>query len=285
MQSSVFDDLAHQIVHSTTLSLTRASALIPTKPPKSSSTDPALFLLKQLLILKQQIVAFDIEYVPAQADINFDFSNITNTFFELRERGGLFNPGNLLRLVGGALVPRIIENMLDAKAELDARLRGVIHDFVNAFAATMTAAIPATDAKGKSNQKHSAFEDPAQAATAVQSTRTAIETSVPLLRTKLDEYLDDARVKETLIAAVEDQVLQSYEEFFDTYTRRAGGQGNGGGKNGVVGTPGGVSRKGKGREGDVWDPDTFAEWTGGVFGVRLGGGFGLGIVEDEGDGD
>ncbi len=62
----------------------------------------------------------------------FDFSNLTNTFYELQaERGGLFNPLNLVRLVGRGrdLLPRVVENMLDAKVELDGRLRKVISDF------------------------------------------------------------------------------------------------------------------------------------------------------------
>src|SRR6202030_1356076 len=59
-QSSVFDDLAHRIVHSTTVSLVSASTLISTR---ASPTDAALFLIKHLLLLKQQIVAFDIEFV------------------------------------------------------------------------------------------------------------------------------------------------------------------------------------------------------------------------------
>jgi len=66
---------------------------------------------------------------------------MTNTFWELRSRGGLFNPANLMRLVGGGLVPTVVHNMLDAKSELDGRLRTVINEFVSAFAMRMTASI------------------------------------------------------------------------------------------------------------------------------------------------
>ena len=45
--------------------------------------------MSHLLILKQQIVAFDIEYVAPE--VSFDFSGVTSTFWELRERGGLRN--------------------------------------------------------------------------------------------------------------------------------------------------------------------------------------------------
>lgn len=161
--------------------------------------------------------------------------------------------------MGGTLLPRVVENMLDAKADLDGRLRTVINEFTNGYAARMTATIAPLGAGKKQ-------EDFSGVAAAVQITRAAIEKEVPALRAKLDDFLDDVRIKETLVGAVEDQVLQTYEEFFERYMARK--QANGGLKV--------ISKKGKGREDDVWDPDTFADWTGDVFGVgRMG--FGLGI--------
>jgi conserved oligomeric Golgi complex subunit 3 len=252
-QSAVFDDLAHQIVHQTTSSLHSAALLISSK---SSPTDSQLFLVKHLLILKQQIVAFDIEFVATIPDVSFDFSGVTQTFYELRERGGLFNPRNLMRLVGGSLFPRVVENMLDAKAELDGRLRTVINDFTNTFAKRMTTSLPSTAPSDKKTSP--------DAGKAVLATRKSIEQSVPFLRRKLDEYISDHRTKETLVAAVQDQVVQVYEDFFDIYTSKENNKGKT------------ISRKGKGREDAVWDVDTFAEWTEGIFGVG---------IEVDGDGD
>ena len=233
------------------MSLQNASTQLKSK---ASLVDSQLFLLQQLLILKQQIVAFDIEFVTPEVSI--DFSSITNTFWELRERGGLFNPAKLVRLVGSSLMPNVVENMLDAKLELDGRLRTVINDFTNGFAARMTSAVaePASKAKGFSPSD------------AVPSARAAIEKEVPLMRSKLDEYLEDLRTKETLAAAVQDQVQANYEDFFErhkTYARANGGS---------------VSKKGKGREDDVWDPDIFADWAATVFGV------GNALLEEDGSG-
>ena len=195
--------------------------------------------------MKSQIVAFDIEFVTP--DVSFDFSGVTNTFYELRERGGLFNPRNLMRLVGGGLLPRVVQNMLDAKVELDGRLRTVINDFTAGYATTMTKALPLNiKSVGKAADE--------AAGRAVISTRTAIEKGAPELRQKLDEYLDDPRTKETLVAAIQDQVVQVYEGFFDGYIGR---DGKAGGRS--------ISKKGKSREDAVWDIDTFAEWTEGVF--------------------
>jgi conserved oligomeric Golgi complex subunit 3 len=205
-----------------------------------------LFLIKYLLILKSQIVAFDIEFVTPE--VSFDFSVATNTFWELRERGGLFNPRNLLRLVGGGLLPRVVENMLDAKVELDGRLRKVINDFTTGFATRMTAPIAEKAmAKGK-------FD----AVTAVKAVQDAVQKEVPLLRRKLDEYLPDVRTKETLVGAVQDLVVENYEEF---YVKHASGATKGGK----------VSRKGKARDDETWDTDTFAEWASGVFRVDRAG--------------
>jgi len=244
MQSTVFDDLAHDIVHQTTMSLHQAATLISSK---ATTVDGQLFLIKHLLILKQQIVAFDIEYVTP--DVSFDFSGVTNTFYELRERGGLFDPRNLWRFMGGGLIPKVVENMLDAKVELDGRLRTVINEFTSNFAARMTNGI---DEKATSKKTFDGVR-------AVEKVREVTEKEVVLLRHKLDEYLDDTRTKETLVGAVQDQVVQNYETFYDLHTadKRSNGKA--------------VSKKGKGRDDDVWDPDMFTEWAEGIFRVgRMG---------------
>lgn len=237
-------------MHQTTLSLTKASTQISSR---ATPADGHLFLLKQLLILKQQIVTFDIEFVTPE--VNVDFSSITNTIWELRERGGLFDPRNIMRFLGNNMMPKVVENMFDAKAELDARLRTVISTFTNEYAARMTSAVadPATKKKD--------FDAPK----AVKTVRSTIEKEVLALRSRLVEYLDDMRTRETLAGAVQDQVLANYDDFFEQHTSNARA-------NGSV-----VSKKGKGRQDDVWDPETFADWAITVFGV---GDVGF----DEGDG-
>ncbi|KAL9576244.1 MAG: hypothetical protein Q9212_007262, partial [Teloschistes hypoglaucus] len=227
VNSTVFDDLAHQIVHQTTLSLTHASSLIlssssstTTKNTSNKNKDDAktpadahLFLIKHLLLLKQQIVAFDIEYVTP--DLQLDFSSLKNTFHELRERGSVFNPRNLWQLMGANLVPRVVENMLDAKVELDGRLREIITTFTEAFADAITAPInnnaDAAIASNNNTSNKRGF-DPIKAVTAVQN---AARREIPFLRRKLDEYLDDARTRETLVGAVKDLVVRRYEAFYE----------------------------------------------------------------------
>ena len=255
-QSTVFDDLAHNIVHQTTLSLQHASTLV-TQRPSNSAVDGRLFLIKHLLILKQQIVAFDIEYVTPE--VSFDFSSVTNTFWELRERGGLFDPSNLWRIMGGGLLPKVVENMLDAKVELDGSLRTVINDLTSDFASRITKPV---DASATAKRGFDAQQ-------AVNVIHKVAEKEIPFLRKKLDEYIDDMRTKETLVAAVQDQVIQNYEMFYDVYTAEKRSNGKQ------------MSKKGKGRDDEAWDPDMFGEWAGSVFKVK--GVAGLGDEDGEGN--
>ena len=166
------------------------------------------------------------------------------------------------------LIPKVVENMLDAKVELDGRLRTVINDFVTTHASLLTKEI---DSSALAKPRF----DPI---TAVAKVKEVAEKEVPLLRRRLDSYLDDARTKETLVAAVRDQVLHNYESFYDLWTERQAKEGKGA----AGGAAGGRSKKGKGREGEVWDADMFGEWAGGVFNVRGLGLMGMDGGEEEG---
>lgn len=252
----MFDDIAHQITHQTTLSLVRASQAIGAK---KSQSDASLFLISHLLLLKQQIVAFDIEFVTP--DVSLDF---TSTFYELRSRGSLFNPISFVRGLAGGLVPRVVENMLDAKGELDGHLRASINDFTNATAALMTKPLGPRPPLGGVPRK-----PPAQPAKAALTAREAIEKEVGPLRAKIEQYIEDARTRETLVAAVQEAIVRAYEEFWEAYVATE-----------MAGRAGGKFRgKGKGREDDVWDPDAFSDWAEDVFGVGKSALVGLGIQD------
>ena len=205
-------------------------------------------------------MAFDIEYITP--DVTFDFSGVTSTFYELRDRGGLFDPRALWRLVSGgsALLPRVVANMLDAKAELDGCLRAVIHDLCAASAGRITAAVPPPASAGGDPADPNSSKTAPNARTIVPAVQAAAAAEVPRLRQALDAYLDDARTRETLVGAVRDQAVLNYEAWHEAWSAGMRRRGRA------------VSAKGKGKEGDVWDPGVFAEWVAGVF--RVGRGYG-----------
>lgn len=142
-------------------------------------------------------------------------------------------------------MPRVVENMLDAKVELDGRLRTVINEYVSSEVAEMSQDLPlAPTAKAAIDN-------------AGETALKRVESEVPLMRAKLEQYIDDFRTRETLVAAVMEQMVQAYE----SYLEQALGETK-------------ISRKGKGREGSVWDVETFEERIARVFSVQLPEGVG-----------
>ncbi|KMQ48149.1 hypothetical protein A7C99_6047 [Trichophyton rubrum] len=246
--SKVFDDLAHQIVHQTTLSIQQAGTEISSK---KSKPDGLLFLIRHLLVLKQQIVAFDIEFVSP--DVSFDFSGVTSTFWELQERGGLFNTRTWIQLVGGGLLPQVVENMLDAKVELDGTLRTVINDFTNTFATKMASSLPPVSGKTITPTLSQQIQKGAL------NMRRSIEEEVPILRRLLDDYIDDKRTKETLVSAVQDTVTQLYEDYLEAYAAAEAGKDKPGRK---------TSRKPV-ATGELWDIERFGDWTDSIFRPKI----------------
>ncbi|KAI5813825.1 Sec34-like family-domain-containing protein [Pyronema omphalodes] len=202
VNESVFDDLAHTIVHATTASLLAASQAL--LKARSNPADSHIFLIRHLLLLKEQLVAFDIEFAH-QPDVNIDFSTMASTFSSLRIRGSLFSPTGIFELVKTAAMPKVITSMIDAKTELDTHLRAAIAQFVDYWRNRMTEGI-----KGASNRL-AAADSPDPAA----RVKTAVEREVPLLRKKVGEYVDDRRTGETLVAAVMEAVIAAYKEYYE----------------------------------------------------------------------
>lgn len=158
-------------------------------------------------------------------------------------------------------MPKVVDNMLDAKAEVDARLRGAITDFTSQFAARITAPV-ATPIKN-----FPLNEAPARTAKVRQNT----QAELPFLRQKIEDYITDARTRDMLAAAAMQSVTQAYEDWFDgVYTAALNGSGTA-----VKG-----KGKGKGREDGVWDPEVFEDWCANAFRVGEAASLGLGILGD-----
>jgi hypothetical protein len=111
---------------------------------KSPKIDGRILAIKNLLLLKNLVVAYDISgshRAPA-----LDFSDVWNTFSELRERGRLFELSTYYKLLtSGSLLPRIVENIQDARVELDGQLR----ENITVFREECTEMLSKTGSSGK----------------------------------------------------------------------------------------------------------------------------------------
>lgn len=184
VSSSIFDDLAHRIVHECLTSLQAAHTLANTRLGKLEAD---LFLIKHLLVLRQQITEFDIEYVPA--DVQIDFSGIAEVFSLVRKEGVTLNTKNLLNLAKIS-VPKVVNNMFDAKEELYAKVRNSIHDFTEEAVKQIVKSI----------------NDSPTVETALEDTRQLREdaaTEIPRLRKMIETYIDEQRTVDILIDSIQ----------------------------------------------------------------------------------
>lgn len=202
--------------------------------------------------------------------LSLDTTALATTFQELRTRGSavLFDPKNLMRLVGAGLLPRVVENMLDARTELDARLRTAVNDYTRTWAEEMVKFPSKTEqnAVSRNGSVSASYQH------ALRDSCRQIESSVADLRRQLDDYITDRRTKETLVAAVREVVCQVYEDILTDILAAAPPS---------VGVPSSRietrGRRIKAEELGVWDVDVFTDWTEGVFRAGVSG---LGVFVD-----
>ncbi|XP_068659618.1 conserved oligomeric Golgi complex subunit 3 isoform X2 [Aristolochia californica] len=109
LEPSVFTGLAQEAVEVCSVSIQKASKIIA---KRSSPMDGQLFLIKHLLVLREQIAPFDIEFSVTHKEL--DFSHLLEHLRRILRGQALFDwsrPTSLAR----NLSPRVLENQIDAK--------------------------------------------------------------------------------------------------------------------------------------------------------------------------
>ena len=120
-------------------SLTKASELIK---KKKSSIDGQLFLIKHLLILREQIAPFNVDF--AIKETGLDFSKIKDAAFGLlssRTRMFSLNRTNALLqfLLDGT--PQMTETFIDSKKEVDSQLKVICEQFITEVSEQLVGAL------------------------------------------------------------------------------------------------------------------------------------------------
>ena len=128
----MFQHLAQEAVHSCTVSLLHASKLISQATAASpsagagpagaqsalqgSSLDGLLFLIKHLLILREQILPFKVEFVTTQQVL--DFSHIPNTLPNLFNRAGFARGLSSFFALVQQSEPKLTSQKTDSKKDM-----------------------------------------------------------------------------------------------------------------------------------------------------------------------
>ncbi|KAI7904190.1 Sec34-like family-domain-containing protein [Cokeromyces recurvatus] len=219
IQTSVFQDLAQEAVSLCNTSLQKASDTLSTL---KSVLDGQLFLIKNLLVLKEQLAPFEASLVHAGKAL--DFSHVTNSFSSFQQqRALLFNPNALIGLAQRGM-PRVVEINVDSRREIDLQIKRVceafIHNCVSSCVEPLTTfliklstilppeALPTSlvdsstqQLKGKEVQE------------SVQQFMEATEERMKYMTRKLREYINDEKMEHILIKPVQTNIIEQYKSF------------------------------------------------------------------------
>jgi hypothetical protein len=115
-------EIAYEILHQTCTAIMQAATQMSTK---HSQIDGRIFAVKNLVLLKNLVLAYEIS--GSRVASKLEIPDIWNTFIELRNRGGLFDISSYYNLLtNGTLLPKVVQSVLDARTELDGLMRETI---------------------------------------------------------------------------------------------------------------------------------------------------------------
>ncbi|KAI4335148.1 hypothetical protein L6164_013821 [Bauhinia variegata] len=223
-ESGVFTGLAQEAVEVCSASIHKASKLIA---KKSSTMDGQLFLIKHLLILREQIAPFEIEFLVTHKEL--DFSHLLEHLRRiLRGQASLFDWSRSTSLAR-ALSPRVLESQIDAKKELEQSLKATCEEFIMSvtklivdpllsFVTKVTAVKvalssgqnPKLDSVMAKPLKTQAFATPDKVAELVQKVRAAIQEQLPMVIAKMKLYLQNSSTRAVLFKPIKTNIVEAH---------------------------------------------------------------------------
>jgi len=121
VENTVFEDFARRAVHQCVLSLRQASESVARN---RSVLHGDLFLVRHLLILREQLLPFDARLTGTERSLDFRSTGLAWTHFASNARSLLkFDTNNSLWQLAKEGLPGLHEDNVDAKRELDAVLK------------------------------------------------------------------------------------------------------------------------------------------------------------------
>lgn len=192
VNSTVFDDLAHTIVHECILSIRKAFQLVSSNS-KINNLDNNLSLLRNLLLLRDQIQTFDIQYISKETYL--DFSGV------LESIRGIGKYSSSVLNLGLSTVPRVINNMVDARSELVDELRQTITGITKLAADDII-------------QESLSLKTRANLLTNNTILRESIETKLPTIYEQLGNFIINEEVKSHLMDAIQQELVSRYTAYY-----------------------------------------------------------------------
>lgn len=200
VNSVVFDDLAHYIVHSCIYILKNGAYRISLT--HLGILDSKLYYLKNLIILQNQLNNFDIQYVRTETTL--DFTSGINEIFQTFKNGEfIYNynqNGGFIELVKKS-APKVINNMIDATYEIELELNNAVNEFITECANVISEPILSKTSKEEPLQKTHTFRD-------------NLMTELPKFHKEIKIFINEVNIIKYLIDNLCNLVITTYENFY-----------------------------------------------------------------------
>uniref|UniRef100_A0A1A9V877 Conserved oligomeric Golgi complex subunit 3 n=1 Tax=Glossina austeni TaxID=7395 RepID=A0A1A9V877_GLOAU len=194
--------------------------------------DGELFEIKHLLILREQIAPFRVNFTVKETSL--DFSKVkTAAFGLLQKRKQLFAIGSNNALLEFLLdgTPQIKEHLLDSRKEVDRQLKLVCEQFIKDAVQGLIKPLLAflekaeqliqNDAKNANDQqqqpikinyvlRQSAWASPQQTSSVIQETQRLIKSRLPSLQRSMQLYLSNRDTEFIIFRPIRNNVIQSF---------------------------------------------------------------------------
>ncbi|TPX32254.1 hypothetical protein SmJEL517_g04569 [Synchytrium microbalum] len=223
--TTVFEDLAEEAVDECRASLVGVSLIIALKQTK---TDGELFLIKNLLMLREQIAPFEVAFVRKEEIL--DFGALQAAVSTVLSDPLSF--GNLSQAVmAGVSLPRTVESYPDAKEGVDKELKRVCEDFI--LDTTRSCVEPLSSfllkvqvfrlrdgsSRSSSVPRESLaaqnFAQPAQVLQIQDAFREVLSKRLGYAISRMADYLGDKRTEAVLIRVMRANIIDTYQAFYD----------------------------------------------------------------------
>ena len=195
----VFDDMAHYIVHSCITMLKNGALKLAIS--HLGSVEARFFYLKNLLMLNSQFDHFEIQYVRTETSLDFT-SGILELLNILRQGTLYVN----LNTKGGFLVlvkrsaPRVINDIMDAKKEIEMELSNTINEIVTECANIICKPILGNDTRDAKAKCVELSDN--------------ILMKVPQLHKLMRVFVAEPEIVSFLLQELARLMLRTYETFF-----------------------------------------------------------------------
>ncbi|KAM7351601.1 conserved oligomeric Golgi complex subunit 3 [Cochliomyia hominivorax] len=195
--------------------------------------DGELFEIKHLLILREQIAPFRVDFTVKETSL--DFSKVkTAAFGLLQKRKQLFSMGSNNALLEFLLdgTPQIKEHLLDSRKEVDRQLKFVCEKFIKDALQTLAAPlvtflekaqnlVNAVNTSNKEQQqqqsnkinyslRQSAWASPQQISSIIQETQRLIKSKLPMLQRSMQLYLSNRDTEFIIFRPIRNNIIQSF---------------------------------------------------------------------------